>query len=128
MFDDDDPVLERVRSLALALPGAGEKVSHGRPTFFTHKVFAYYGGSLKVDGEWIQHPSAIMVKLDASEREALLEEPRCWIPGYLGASGWIGVDISQKSDFAEIAELLEASFRQSAPRALIEDLDEQGRH
>lgn len=28
MFDDDDPVLERVRSLALTLPGAGEKVSH----------------------------------------------------------------------------------------------------
>ncbi|MGV8846653.1 MmcQ/YjbR family DNA-binding protein [Tessaracoccus sp.] len=125
MFDDDDPVLEHVRSLALALPGAEEKVSHGRPTFFTQKVFAYFGGSLKVDGEWVQHPSAIMVKLDETEREALLAEARCWIPGYLGASGWIGIDISPESDFTEIAELLEASYRQSASRALIADLDDQ---
>ena len=40
-FDDGDPVLARVRELALALPDAGEKVSHGRPAFFTTKVFAY---------------------------------------------------------------------------------------
>ena len=51
MFDDDDPVLARVRTIALALPDAAEKVSHGRPAFFTTKVFAYYGGSLKVDAK-----------------------------------------------------------------------------
>ena len=45
MFDDTDPVLARVREIALALPEAAEKVTHGRPTFFTAKVFAYYGGS-----------------------------------------------------------------------------------
>jgi hypothetical protein len=56
MFDDDDPVLARLRTMALHLPGAAEKVSHGRPAFHTVKVFAYYGGSVKVDGEWVQHP------------------------------------------------------------------------
>jgi hypothetical protein len=44
MFDHDDPYLGRVRELAQALPGADMKVSHGRPAFFTKKVFAYYGG------------------------------------------------------------------------------------
>ena len=39
MFDDDDPLLAQVRALALALPEADEKVSHGRPAFFTKKVF-----------------------------------------------------------------------------------------
>lgn len=50
MFDRDDPLLASVRDLALAFPGADEKVSHGRPAFFTTKVFCYYGGSHKVNG------------------------------------------------------------------------------
>ena len=41
MFDDADAMLGRVRDPALALPEAGEKVSHGRPAFFTQKVFCY---------------------------------------------------------------------------------------
>ena len=43
MFDETDPLLGRLRALALALPDAAEKISHGRPAFFTTKVFAYYG-------------------------------------------------------------------------------------
>ena len=31
MFDDDDPWLERVREIALALPGAKEKISLAGP-------------------------------------------------------------------------------------------------
>ena len=48
MFDDDDPFLARLREIALALPDAAMKVSHGVPAFFTKKVFAYYGASEKV--------------------------------------------------------------------------------
>ena len=33
MFDDDDPMLVRVRELVAGLPGTDEKVSHGRPAF-----------------------------------------------------------------------------------------------
>jgi hypothetical protein len=33
MFDDADPELARVRELAVALPNAAEKVSHGRPAY-----------------------------------------------------------------------------------------------
>jgi len=40
MFDDDDPLLERIRKLCAELPRTHEKVSHGRPAFFTKKVFA----------------------------------------------------------------------------------------
>lgn len=46
-FQANDPLLSRVRLVALALPGAQEKISHGRPAFFTDKVFAYYGGSTR---------------------------------------------------------------------------------
>lgn len=83
MFDDDDPLLERLRAFASTLPGAAEKVSHGRPAFFTTRVFAYFGGALKIGDQWIQHPQSILVKLDADERRTLLSEPRSWVPALL---------------------------------------------
>ncbi|SFJ22305.1 YjbR protein [Nocardioides psychrotolerans] len=125
MFHDDDPALTRVRDLALALPGAQEKVSHGRPAFFTTKVFAYYGGSHKVDGDWRQHPQAVMVLLDEDERSALLEEPRSFVPAYLGPSGWLGINLPAPGaeGWAEVAELLDASFRRTAPARLVRELE-----
>lgn len=127
MFDADDPVLGRVRLLALALPDAQEKESHGRPAFFTTKVFAYYGGSLKVGADWVQHERSIVVKLDSDERAALLTEQRCWIPGYLGPSGWIGIDINEDTDWTEVAEVIEASYRGTASDSLVRTLDDRWR-
>ena len=92
-FDDDDPYLEQVRQLCGQLPQTDEKVSHGRPAFFTKKVFAYYGGSLKVDDEWVEHGNSIMVQPDPGDRPALLEDARTFVPAYLGPSGWIGIDV-----------------------------------
>ena len=130
MFDDDDPYLARVRELASALPGTGEKVSHGRPALFTKKVFAYYGGSIKVDGEWVQHPHAIVVLPDAGDRLALLDDQRVFVPAYLGPSGWIGFDLDhhpeQDTDWTEAAELLDASYRLTATKRLIAELDASG--
>jgi len=124
MFDDDDPFLARVRELAAALPETAEKVSHGRPAFHTRKVFAYYGGSLKLDGDWVQHPYSVVVQPDSGDRRALLEEARVYVPAYLGPSGWIGVDLDDHTDWTEIAELLDASYRLTAPRTLVARLDE----
>lgn len=124
MFEDDDPRLARVRELALALPGAAEKVSHGRPAFFTTKVFGYYGGSQRVDGEWVQHPHCVMVLLEPGEREALLEQERTFVPAYLGPSGWIGVQLPEPdgSGWDEVGELLDASYRRTAPARLVRQL------
>lgn len=123
MFDPADPLLERVRELALSLPGAAEKVSHGRPTFFTTKVFCYYGGSIKVDGSYVQHAHSMLVHPDAEEARALLAQQRCFRPAYLGPSGWVGVDLGAATEWAEVSELVDASFRQTAQRSLIAELD-----
>ncbi|GAA2532150.1 MmcQ/YjbR family DNA-binding protein [Winogradskya humida] len=114
MFDEADPVLGRVRELALAFPDAAEKVSHGRPAFFTTKVFAYYGGSIKVDGVYQQHDRSVMVLTEPDERKVLVAEERCYVPAYLGHSGWVGVDLGAGTDWAEIGELLDASYRLTA--------------
>ena len=124
MFDDDDPQLHRVRELALALPGAAEKVSHGRPAFFTQKVFAYFGCSTKAEGGWAEHPHHLCVLLDADERLALLGEGAI-APAYLGPSGWIAVDLDA-GDWTRGAELLDASFRVTAPKRLVSALDAGG--
>lgn len=123
MFDDDDPCLGRLRDLAHALPGVDMKVSHGRPAFFTKKVFAYYGGSVKVDGAWVPHDQSLMVLPDPGDRVALIEDPRSFVPAYLGPSGWIGIDLDDSTDWTEITELLDASYRLTAPAKLIAELD-----
>jgi predicted DNA-binding protein (MmcQ/YjbR family) len=126
MFDDADPILGRVRELALAFPDAAEKISHGHPAFYTTKVFAYYGGSVKVDGVYQQHEHSVVVLVEPDEREALLEDGRSYVPAYLGPSGWIGVDLADDTDWAEIGELLDASYRRTAGRRRVAALDATG--
>jgi len=133
MFNDEDPLLQRVSALALAFPGAEMKVSHGRPAFFTKKIFAYYSGSVKgvngrgVNGrgvnEWVQHPQSLMVIPDPGDRQALVEDSRVYLPAYLGPYGWIGIDLDERTDWSEIAELLDASYRLTAPKRNTAELD-----
>jgi predicted DNA-binding protein (MmcQ/YjbR family) len=123
MFDEADPVLGRVRAFALEFPDAAEKISHGHPAFFTTKVFAYYGGSVKVDGTYRQHERSVLVFIDSDERAALLADNRCYVPAYLGAYGWIGVDLTDDTDWDEINELLDASYRRTAGRRRVAVLD-----
>jgi hypothetical protein len=123
MFDDDDEVLARVRRIALALPEAAEKVSHGRPAFFTRKVFAYYGGSRKVNGEWVQHPNSVVVLADLDGQSAMRALPHAWVPGYLGPYGWTGLDVGPQTDWDDVAGFIEESYRFTAPTRLVTLLD-----
>ncbi len=124
MFDDDDPVLARVREVALALPDAAEKVSHGIPAFFTTKVFAYYGGSVKVGDGYERHARSVLVLADPAERPALLDDERCYHPMYLGPSGWVGIDLHPSTDWGEVRELVETSYRLTAGVRRVRRLDE----
>jgi YjbR protein len=122
-FDERDPLLRRVRELALSFPDSAEKISHGHPAFHTTKVFAYYGGSIKVDGAYQPHRQSVLVLPEESERPALLADPRCYRPAYLGPSGWVGLDLTPDPDWSEIAELLEISYRLTAGPRRVARLD-----
>lgn len=126
-FDADDPLLARVRSIALALPGADEKVSHGRPTFFSRKVFAIFGGVVKGDHGSDALRRSLVFLPEAAERPALLEDPRVVVPGYEGAYGWLALDLRGDVDWVEVAELVEASYRMTAPARLVAELDARPR-
>jgi hypothetical protein len=123
MFDSADPSLVRLREICLALPGAAEKVSHGRPCFFTKKIFAIYGAVEKGDHHSGRFDESVLVLPDPDETAALLEDPRFFVPAYWGPYGWIGLDFTAADvDWDEVRELVDSSFRMTAPAKLIAQL------
>ncbi|GED98375.1 MmcQ/YjbR family DNA-binding protein [Gordonia crocea] len=131
MFSDDDPFLARIREMALAFPTATEQVAHGRPTFRCPKMFGMYGGGEKniekgVPGR--RFDQSILFVADPAEREALLADERFFLPAYVGAFGWVGLILDDDTDWTEVGELLDASFREVAPKRTIAELDAHNRH
>ena len=124
MFDEDDPLLARVRELCLGLPEAQERVSHGRPTFRVAKQFAVYGGGRRTPDGHEQHPHALMFIADPAEREALDQDARFFSPAYYGPAGWRAIDVDDAGcDWQEVAELVETSYRLVANRRQLAALD-----
>lgn len=121
-FDPDDPRLARLRTICLALPSADEKVSHGRPAFFTKKVFAIYGGATNGD-DAAAFDQSLVFKVDDDERSALEQHPLVFTPMYWGPSGWLGYDLSGSPDWDEVSELVEDSYRLTANKTQIKALD-----
>jgi hypothetical protein len=121
MFEDGDPLLDRVRALALALPETEERIQHGRPWFAVvgRPAFAVYGSGTKGPDK-VMHPRSVVVHVDDEERPARVQDPRFYIPAYIGGKGWLGIDVDgPDTDWAEVAELLDASWRHSAPKRLL---------
>lgn len=125
-FDDDDPVLAKLRTICLGLPGADVKVSHGRPSFFTKKIFAGFGAVLKGDHDSGRYDQALVFMPDPEDAEAIDQDERFFTPAYWGPYGWRGLDLSGKDgkvDWDEVTELILDSYRATAPKKLIAELD-----
>ncbi len=124
MFDDDDPLLARLRELCLGFPEVEERVSHGRPTFRVAKQFAVYGGGRKTPDGHERHDHAVLFIADVAEVEALDQDERFFLPAYYGPSGWRGTDLDAPGcDWQEVAELVESSYRGVANRRQLRALE-----
>jgi hypothetical protein len=105
----DERLLARLRKICLALPEANEKLSHGEPTWFAGKgkVFAmldnHHHGSPHLS-VWLPQP--------VGAQEALIDaEPeRFFRPPYVGPSGWVGVVLDTKPDWAMVASMVRDAF------------------
>jgi hypothetical protein len=124
-FAADDPYLARLRAICLALPEAREKISHGHPNFFTKKVFAVFGGLVKGDHDADDYAQSVLFLPESDERAALVADDRFFVPAYYGPSGWLGLNFrAAEPDWAEVAELVEDSYRNTAVQRLIARLDD----
>ena len=119
-----DVLLERLRSLCIALPEVTEKLSHGSPTWFVKKTFVMWVDDHHGDGNtgfWCAAPAGAQAELTGSD------PARFFRPPYVGGRGWLGVrlvtDDGADPDWDEIAELVEDAYRAVAPARLIRVLD-----
>ncbi len=106
----DDP-LPKLRRIALALPGAWEKVSHGEPTFWVGKrMFASYANAANHHGAG---RNAVWCKADHLTQTLLLAKaPALYFsPPYVGPTGWIGIYLDGRIDWQAVAERLDHAHR-----------------
>lgn len=123
-YREDDRYLGRLREVCLALPEAKEKISHGHPVFFTKKLFAIFGAVVKGDHYAGDHAQSVLFLPDSGERAALVGDERCFVPAYYGPSGWLGLNFrAAEVDWQEVAELVEDSYRNTALKRLVAEVD-----
>ncbi|WP_246854469.1 MmcQ/YjbR family DNA-binding protein [Naasia sp. SYSU D00057] len=123
MYGEDDFGLAEVRRICLTLPEARETISFGRPWFRVTTAFAIYGGGTS-GPEKRDLPASILFLPEENTRRALDQDPRLYVPGYLGPKGWRGLDFrAAPVDWQEVAELVDESYRNTAPRRLVALLD-----
>lgn len=113
--------LARVRKLCLALPEAHEVVAWGEPTFrVRNKLFAMYAHA---DNHHGAGRHAIWCKATPMTQDLMIRArpDRYFSPPYVGPSGWVGVVLDGKTDWAALADLLRDGWKMTAPRKLVED-------
>ena len=115
-----DP-LARLRAICMALPEANEKISHGEPTWFAGKgkVFAM----LDDHHHGAAHLS-VWLPAGLGAQESLIESDpkRFFRPPYVGSSGWVGVVLDTRPDWAVVAWLVEQAYRLVAQKRLVAKL------
>ena len=120
LFDEGDPLVERIRALALRLPEAVETLNHGRPSWKAGES----GRAFAVLGAAMSRPDTLVFRPDPAEAPAWREDPRVFVPKYWGPSGWLAIDLDRDaSDWSEASELIETSYRQVALRRQLAVLD-----
>ncbi|HSP18354.1 MAG TPA: MmcQ/YjbR family DNA-binding protein [Myxococcaceae bacterium] len=105
-----DP-LTQMRRICLALPGTTETMTWGQPHFRVRgKIFAGFG----------DHGGTFTIgfKLEREHADAAVQDPRFTRAPYVGAHGWISMDVKGVRDWAEVRALVRESYRLIAPKKL----------
>ena len=111
--------MDRLRAICLALPEATERETWGHATFrVREKIFAMAGdGSGRL---------AMSCKARPGLQGALVgtAPDRFFVPAYVGPKGWIGIYLGDETDWDELADLVEESYRMTAPKRVAALLDQ----
>lgn len=115
-----DATLARIREIALAMPDATERLSHGAPGFLIEggRFFAYFSHDLHGSGE-----TAVLVKASGTDEQAMLidaDPDTYYRPPYLGTSGWVAIRVAADPDWDLVADRIATSWELVAPQRLLE--------
>jgi hypothetical protein len=115
------PLIERLRELCMAMPGATEKMAWGEPTFrVKEKMFAMVDNNHHQSGR-----VAVVCPCPPGAREVLIGHAphRFFVPPYVGHKGWIGARLDMPdTDWDELAMVLEDAWRMVAPAKFVAGL------
>jgi hypothetical protein len=111
-------ILERLRAICLRLPEAAETGGVGNPSFKVRdKIFAMQHGHEGRTSCWVKAPAGVQGTLVGHDAT------RFFVPPYVGQHGWVGIWLDRDVDWEELADLVEESFRMTAPKRLVAQLD-----
>ncbi len=106
--------IDKLRTICLALPEAVEGEGVGSPSFKVRdKIFAMHHPHQGRSSMWCKAPSGLQGVLVENEPE------RFFVPPYVGKNGWVGVWLDVELDWSQIRDLVEDSYRMTAPKRLI---------
>jgi predicted DNA-binding protein (MmcQ/YjbR family) len=121
MYSEKDPYLKEIRAVCLALPEAVEIEAWGRPTFRAGekgKMFAVLTG-------YVEKNYSVIFKPEPDDAAALRADDRFYVAKYHPKE--LALDFTKAPvDWDEVAELMEASYRQVASKRLLKALDQRG--
>jgi predicted DNA-binding protein (MmcQ/YjbR family) len=116
-----DDVLERLRSICLPLPEAVEAGGVGDPTFKVRgKIFDMRHLMNDRFSLWCKAAPGLQEGLVNSSPEQF------FVPPYVGQHGWVGVWLDVEVDWDFVAELVEKSYRMTAPKRLSAQIETKG--
>jgi predicted DNA-binding protein (MmcQ/YjbR family) len=112
----DGPGLPELRRVCLAFPEAEEAGGVGTPTFKVRGKIFCMRHSLHEVARW-----SAWFKAQPGVQELLVrsDERRFFVPPYVGGKGWVGAYLDVEQDWDELADLIEESYRMTAPKRLV---------
>lgn len=120
-----EDILDRLQAVCAAFPEATvERKTEGcdgATLRVRGKVFCWFLVDHHADGR-----VALWLKAGAEAQPMLVgsDQVRFFVPPYVGHRGWVGLRLDTGPiDWQEAAELLEESYRMTAPKKLILELD-----
>jgi predicted DNA-binding protein (MmcQ/YjbR family) len=108
--------LARLRKICLSLPEAHEVEAWGEPTFrVRNKMFAMFAASGNHHGAG---RAAVWCKAGPGNQDLLVkaDPERFFVPPYVGPSGWVGVYLTGRVNWRELADLLGDAHQLTAPK------------
>ena len=114
-----DNFLDQLRAICLALPEAVEAGGVGNPSFKVRdKIFAMrhdlHAGQWSV---WCKAAAGVQTMLVSAEPE------HYFVPPYVGQHGWVGIRLHAGIDWTIVADLVRKSYRMTAPKRLVAQLE-----